>query len=90
MRWGELWAKHKGQKCGAIGNTLGEHIENLRNFIGNMVGAQKFKNSTPTPEPSRVHVQACHCMQILFLKLVVTIFGLNLIPVPVEHGRLFV
>jgi len=29
VRRGGLWAKHMGLKQGAIGNTLGEHIENL-------------------------------------------------------------
>jgi hypothetical protein len=28
-----LWAKHTGLKQGFIGNTLGEHIENLRNKL---------------------------------------------------------
>jgi hypothetical protein len=28
---GEFWAKHMGQKCGASGNILGEHIGNLEN-----------------------------------------------------------
>jgi len=30
---GGLWAKHMGLKGGAIGNTLGEHIGNLRNRL---------------------------------------------------------
>jgi hypothetical protein len=30
---GGLWAKHMGSKRGAIGNTLGEHIENLENIL---------------------------------------------------------
>jgi len=34
MRRGGLWAKHKGLKQGAIGNTLGEHNENLGNLMG--------------------------------------------------------
>jgi hypothetical protein len=31
---GGLWPKHMGLKLGAIGNTLEEHIENLRNILG--------------------------------------------------------
>ncbi len=34
VRKGGLWAKHMGLKEGAIGNTLGEHIENLQNILG--------------------------------------------------------
>jgi len=30
---GGLWPKHMGLKLGAIGNTLGEHIGNLRNIL---------------------------------------------------------
>jgi len=33
VRRGGLWAKHMGLKPDAIGNTLGEHIENLRNIL---------------------------------------------------------
>jgi len=33
-RRGGLWAKHMGLKRSAIGNTLGEHIGNLRNMLG--------------------------------------------------------
>jgi len=87
VRWGRTLGKSiRDKSVVLLGTPLGEHIENLRNIIGNMVGAQKFKNSTPTPEPSRVHVQACHCMQILLLKLVVTIFWPELKPVPVSMG----
>jgi len=45
VRRGGLWAKHRGLKRGAIGNTLGEHIGNLKNIlktrwepIGNLKG----------------------------------------------------
>ncbi len=34
LRRGGLWAKHVGLKRGAIGNTLGEHIGNVRNILG--------------------------------------------------------
>jgi hypothetical protein len=30
VRRGGLWAKHMGLKQGVIGNTLEEHIENLK------------------------------------------------------------
>jgi hypothetical protein len=30
---GGLWAKHMGLKRGVIGNTLGEHIGNLRDIL---------------------------------------------------------
>jgi len=33
-RRGGLWAKHMGLKRAAIGNTLGEHIESLRDILG--------------------------------------------------------
>jgi hypothetical protein len=29
-----LWAKHRELKQGTIGNTLGEHIGNLKNILG--------------------------------------------------------
>jgi hypothetical protein len=53
MRRGGLWAKHLGLKRGAIGNTLGEHIENSGNIlrtwwepIGNMLGTkEKWKKN---------------------------------------------
>jgi len=35
---GGLWAKQMGLKQGAIGNTLGEHIKNLGEHIGNSLG----------------------------------------------------
>jgi len=38
---GGLWAKQMGLKQGAIGNTLGEHIKNLRKHIGNPLGTSK-------------------------------------------------
>jgi hypothetical protein len=38
MRRGGLWAKHMGLKRGAIGNTLGEHIGNLK---GNIEGTKE-------------------------------------------------
>jgi hypothetical protein len=34
VRRGGLHAKHVGLKQGAIGNTFGEHIKNLRNMLG--------------------------------------------------------
>jgi len=34
VRRGGLWAKLMGLKPGAIGNTLGEHVENLGNILG--------------------------------------------------------
>jgi len=34
VRSGGLWAEHMGLKQGVIGNTLGEHIENLGNVLG--------------------------------------------------------
>jgi hypothetical protein len=48
VRRGGLWAKHMGLKQGAIGNTLGEHMENLGNtwrtlseLEGNMLGTKE-------------------------------------------------
>jgi len=48
VRRGGLWAKHIGLKRGAIGNSLGEHIGNLRNVVGthweldgNMLGTKE-------------------------------------------------
>jgi len=34
VRRGGLWAKYRGLKRGAIGNTLGEHMGNLGNILG--------------------------------------------------------
>jgi hypothetical protein len=48
VRMGGLWAKHMGLKRGVIGNTLGEHIGDLRNIFGthwelerNMLGTKE-------------------------------------------------
>jgi hypothetical protein len=44
VRRGGLWAKHVGLKQGVIGNTFGEHIENMGTpwehgkHIGNLMG----------------------------------------------------
>jgi hypothetical protein len=42
VRGGGLWAKHVVLKQGVIGNTFGEHIENMpwehRKHIGNLMG----------------------------------------------------
>jgi len=48
VRRGGLWAKHMGLKRGAIGNTLGEQIENLRNMLGTK---EKRKKSYPPGPP---------------------------------------
>ncbi len=34
VKRGEVWAKHMQLKQGAIGNALGEHIENIGNLLG--------------------------------------------------------
>jgi len=34
VKRGGFWAKYMGLILGAIGNTLGEHIENLENNLG--------------------------------------------------------
>jgi hypothetical protein len=64
-----LWAKHMGLKRGAIGNTLGEHIGNLKN-IGNLLGTQwelernmlgrkeKRKKVLPHPKLKRKKIKA--------------------------------
>jgi len=53
VRRGGFWAKHMGLILGAIGSTLGEHIENLGNNFGNMVGThqQLMKRKTSSPFP---------------------------------------
>jgi hypothetical protein len=38
VRRGGLWAKYMGLKGGAIGNTFGEQIANLREHIENLMG----------------------------------------------------
>jgi hypothetical protein len=34
VKKGGLWAKHVGLKQGVIGNTFGEHIENMGKLLG--------------------------------------------------------
>jgi hypothetical protein len=57
-RRGGLWAKHMGLKRGAIGNTLGEHIENLMGthweLEGNMLGTKEKNPPAPHPKLKRV------------------------------------
>jgi hypothetical protein len=47
---GGFWAKHVGLILGAIGNTLGEHIENM---IGTHQQLMKKKISPPFPLPPK-------------------------------------
>jgi hypothetical protein len=66
-----LWAKHTALKRGAIENTLGEHIGNLRNILG-----------TKEKEKESRHFECIlslpiGCMKFLFPKLFVSIFGLG-------------
>jgi len=52
VRRGGLWAKHMRFKRGAIGNTLGEHIKNLRNILGTSrehVGNKGKREKIPDP-----------------------------------------
>jgi len=55
-----LWAKHRGLKRGAIGNTLGEHIGNLRNIwesdenpLGTLWEQRKMKKNPPPTQPTQ-------------------------------------
>ncbi len=55
-RWeGEdFWAKHKGLKQGAIGNTLGEHNGNLGNLMGTRwEQLEKNEKNPPTKEKKK-------------------------------------
>jgi hypothetical protein len=52
VRRGGFWAKHMGLILGAIRNTLGEHIENLRNNFKTLVRThQQFMKKKPLPPP---------------------------------------
>jgi hypothetical protein len=55
-----IWAKHMGLKCGAIGNTLGEHIENSWESIGNLKFTcwEQRKNAPPNPKLKRKRIKA--------------------------------
>ncbi len=61
VRRGGLWAKHKGLKRGAIGNTLGEHIENplgtCKEQFGNN-GNMKKIFSPPNPKLKKIKIKA--------------------------------
>jgi len=50
VRRGRLWAKHMGLKPGAIGNTLGEHIGNLKGTCWEQRENEK-KSFPPPPKP---------------------------------------
>jgi len=56
-RRGGLWEKHMELKRGAIGNTLGEHIENLMGthweLEGNMLGTKEKNPLAPHPKLKR-------------------------------------
>jgi hypothetical protein len=49
VRRGGLWAKHIGLKPGAIGNTLGEHIGNLKGTCWEQ--RKNEKKILPSPPP---------------------------------------
>jgi hypothetical protein len=93
VRRGGLWAKQMGLKRGAIGDTLGEHIENLMGthweFEKNMLGTKEMKKSpiTTLAHPKLKRKKSRHfecmlslpigCMKFLSPKLFITIFGLG-------------
>jgi hypothetical protein len=78
-------------KRGAIRNTLGEHIGNLMGthweFEGNMLGTKENGKHPPPPSRKLKGKKSRHfewmlsfpivCMEFLFPKLFVTIFGLG-------------
>jgi hypothetical protein len=72
-----------GLKRGAIGNSLGEYTENLRNIVGNKGKKKEKKSSYPTrnlKETNSRHFECMlslriGCMKFLFSKLWVTILG---------------
>jgi hypothetical protein len=73
-----------GLKRGAIGNTLGEHIGNLK---GTYCEQRKMKKILPPPTQNLNEKKSRHfecmlsspidCMKFLFPKLFITIFGLG-------------
>jgi hypothetical protein len=83
VRKGGLWAKHRGLKQGAIGNTLGEHIGNLLGTKENSKRSSPLSRLTPKLKRKKTRYFECMlslligCMKVLFPKLFVTIFNLH-------------
>jgi hypothetical protein len=69
---GRTLGKGYGIEEGVVGNTFGEHIDNLKNIIGNIC-EHKIKKSIFTPPPpkeiksSLVYVQSSHWLHAYYI-----------------------
>jgi hypothetical protein len=63
---GGFWAKHKDLILGAIELTLGEHIDNLGNNLGehgrNTLTTHEKKNLSPLPLAPKTQIKKLGCL----------------------------
>jgi hypothetical protein len=58
VRTGGLWTKHIGLKPGAIGNTLGEPIGNLKGTCWEQRKNEKNPLPPPNPKLKKIKIKA--------------------------------